>query len=112
MLHHKLLRTEPATLGHMLAIADKYAMADSAIKTPTQLNAAGKIVTNEPARRQPAETGISGSRRDRDRNQDRSKRKDVQPDIRYGSAHIVAIENTEPAAGGSRRMKGPADDRP
>ena len=64
MLHHKLLRTEPATLGHMLKIADKYVMADSATQIPTRLDVAGKIVTNEPARRQPVEAGVSGSRRD------------------------------------------------
>ena len=43
LLKHKLLCDEPATLDELLSIADKYATADSSMKTELQVDASGKM---------------------------------------------------------------------
>jgi hypothetical protein len=54
MLKHKLMHAEPSTMAELMAIADNYAMADSAMQKPLRLDAAGKLIAYEPARKQPA----------------------------------------------------------
>jgi hypothetical protein len=108
MVKHKLMRTEPATMVELMAIADKYATADSAMQKPLRLNAAGKLIADVPVRKQPAEAGSGSSRRNQhDRH---GKRKDKQPDGRYGSRHVAAVEEERPVALGSWWQK--AGDRP
>ena len=42
LLKHKLLCDEPTTLDELLIIADKYATADSSMKTKIQVSVTGK----------------------------------------------------------------------
>ncbi|KAK1650796.1 hypothetical protein QYE76_068601 [Lolium multiflorum] len=95
MLWHKLRRSDPKSMAALMAIADKYALAEEAGKAPADISPA-------PARRdnnKPAEGASHGSRRDNYR----GKRHSDQPDRRYGSAHVAAVADN--AAGGSRRQK-------
>ncbi|KAK1668543.1 hypothetical protein QYE76_056702 [Lolium multiflorum] len=95
MLWHKLRRSDPQSMAALMAIADKYALAEEAGKPPAEISPA-------PARRdnnKPAEGASHGSRRDNYR----GKRHSDQPDRRYGSAHVAAVADN--AAGGSRRQK-------
>src|SRR5215217_4746305 len=80
MLWHKLRRSEPKTMAALMAIADKYALAEGTSSTPAEISPA-------PSRRdnnKQAEGGHHGSRRDNYR----GKRHSDQPDRRYGSAHV------------------------
>ena len=43
-----LLCDEPKTLDELLIIADKYAMADSSMKTEIQVSATGKVAPQAP----------------------------------------------------------------
>src|SRR3954471_11802792 len=89
-----------------MAIADKYATADASIKKPIVVDDQGQIVTDEQAeRRQP---GDHHPRRHGHDNR-HGKRKDDQPDSRYGTKQVAAVHE-DPAAGGSRRQR--PDDRP
>ncbi|KAK1642782.1 hypothetical protein QYE76_060587 [Lolium multiflorum] len=95
MLWHKLRRSDPKSMAALMAIADKYALAEEAGKAPADVSPA-------PTRRdnnKPAEGASHGSRRDNYR----GKRHSDQPDRRYGSAHVAAVADN--AAGGSRRQK-------
>ena len=56
LLKHKLLCDEPTTLNELLDIADKYATADSSMKTELRVDAFGKVLN--PAPKTPA--GDSG----------------------------------------------------
>ncbi|SPT20585.1 unnamed protein product [Triticum aestivum] len=71
LLKHKLLYDKPETLDELLVIADKYATADSSMKTEIQVNTTGKVAPQAP--RTPA--------RDTSRRQPQndSKRKAQQP---------------------------------
>ena len=51
MLKHKLMRAEPEDMGKLMSIANKYAMADSAMQKTIRLDAAGKMTTHEVARK-------------------------------------------------------------
>ncbi|KAK1613717.1 hypothetical protein QYE76_019234 [Lolium multiflorum] len=95
MLWHKMRRSDPKSMAALMAIADKYALAEEAGKAPADVSPA-------PTRRdnnKPAEGASHGSRRDNYR----GKRHSDQPDRRYGSAHVAAVADN--AAGGSRRQK-------
>ncbi|KAK1665992.1 hypothetical protein QYE76_054151 [Lolium multiflorum] len=106
MLWHKLRRSEPKTMAALMAIADKYALAEEASSTPAEiLPAPSRRDNNKPAEHKPAEGGHHGSRRDNYC----GKRHSDQPDRRYGSAHVAAVSD-HAAAGGSRRQK--QTDRP
>ncbi|KAK1644069.1 hypothetical protein QYE76_061874 [Lolium multiflorum] len=106
MLWHKLRRSEPKTMAALMAIADKYALAEEASSTPAEISPApSRRDNNKPAEHKPAEGGHHGSRRDNYR----GKRHSDQPDRRYGSAHVAAVSD-HAAAGGSRRQK--QTDRP
>ncbi|KAK1683164.1 hypothetical protein QYE76_044012 [Lolium multiflorum] len=106
MLWHKLRRSEPKTMAALMAIADKYALAEGTSSTPAEISPApSRRDNNKPAEHKPAEGGHHGSRRDNYR----GKRHSDQPDRRYGSAHVAAVSD-HAAAGGSRRQK--QTDRP
>ncbi|KAK1666546.1 hypothetical protein QYE76_054705 [Lolium multiflorum] len=105
MLWHKLRRSEPKTMAALMAIADKYALAEEASSTPAEISPApSRRDNNKPAEHKPAEGGHHGSRRDNYR----GKRHSDQPDRRYGSAHVAAV--SDHAAAGGRRQK--QTDRP
>ncbi|KAK1693563.1 hypothetical protein QYE76_010260 [Lolium multiflorum] len=105
MLWHKLRRSDPKSMAALMAIADKYALAEEAGKAPAEISPApARRDNNKPAEHKPAEGGSHGSRRDNYR----GKRHSDQPDRRYGSAHVAAVSD-HAAAGGSRRQK---QDRP
>ncbi|KAK1683460.1 hypothetical protein QYE76_044308 [Lolium multiflorum] len=105
MLWHKLRRSEPKTMAALMAITDKYALAEEAGKAPADTSPAPpRRDNNKPAEHKPAEGASHGSRRDNYR----GKRHSDQPDHRYGSAHVAAVSD-HAAAGGSRRQK---QDRP
>ncbi|KAK1680935.1 hypothetical protein QYE76_041783 [Lolium multiflorum] len=105
MLWHKLRRSDPKSMAALMAIADKYALAEEAGKAPAEISPTPtRRDNNKPAEHKPAEGGSHGSRRDNYR----GKRHSDQPDRRYGSAHVAAVSD-HAAAGGSRRQK---QDRP
>ena len=59
MLKHRLLCDEPATLDELLSIADKYATADSSMKTKLQVDASGKMTPPTPKMPAGESTGAS-----------------------------------------------------
>ena len=99
MLKHKLMRTEPATMAELMAIADKYATADSAMRKPIRLDAAGEQIADQPAKRSPAGAAKVDSFRRSPRDH-RGKRKDEQPDGRYSSKQVTAVDGEQPAPEG------------
>ncbi|KAK1692123.1 hypothetical protein QYE76_008820 [Lolium multiflorum] len=104
MLWHKLRRSDPKTMAALMAIADKYALAEEAGKAPADVSPApARRDHKQPAESKPAEGASHGSRRDNYR----GKRHSDQPDRRYGSAQVAAVDHA--AAGASRRQK---QDRP
>jgi hypothetical protein len=58
LLKHKLLCDEPSTLDELLVVVDKYATADSSMKTEIRIDASGKVIP--PA--SPAPAGDSNRR--------------------------------------------------
>ena len=48
LLKHRLLCDEPKTLDELLVIADKYATADSSMKTEIQVSSTGKVAPQAP----------------------------------------------------------------
>ncbi|KAK1618087.1 hypothetical protein QYE76_023604 [Lolium multiflorum] len=100
MLWHKLRRSDPKSMAALMAIADKYALAEEAGKAPADISPApARRDNNKSAEHKPADGASHGSRRDNYR----GKRHSDQPDRRYGSAHVAAVADN--AAGGSRRQK-------
>ncbi|KAK1642025.1 hypothetical protein QYE76_059830 [Lolium multiflorum] len=105
MLWHKLRRSEPKTMASLMAIAEKYALAEEAGKTPAEGPlAAPKRDHHNPTENKPADGTSHGSRHDNYR----GKRHSDQPDRRYGSAHVATMSD-HAVAGRSRRQK---QDRP
>ncbi|KAK1677429.1 hypothetical protein QYE76_038277 [Lolium multiflorum] len=100
MLWHKLRRSDPKTMAALMAIADKYALAEEAAGLGQQFASRASARSSQPAEHKPAEGTSHGSRRDNYR----GKRHSDQPDRRYGSAHVAAVSD-HAAAGGSRRQK-------
>jgi hypothetical protein len=65
MLWDKLRRSEPKTMAALMAIADKYALAEEAGKAPADTSPAPPRRDNsKPAEHKPAEGASHGSRRD------------------------------------------------
>jgi hypothetical protein len=95
LMKHKLNRAEPKTMTEFMAIADKYATADSA--TRVQFAETGPTAGQS----QPA-SGQSGHY-NRDRH---SKRKDERHDNKYGSKQVAAVQGSPRATGDSQRRKG------
>ncbi|KAK1677037.1 hypothetical protein QYE76_037885 [Lolium multiflorum] len=101
MLWHKLRRSDPKTMAALMAIADKYALAEEAGQGIVNNSpAAPRRDQAKPAEHKPAEGATQGSRRDNYR----GKRHSDQPDRRYGSAHVAAVADNA-SAGGSRRQR-------
>ncbi|KAK1648155.1 hypothetical protein QYE76_065960 [Lolium multiflorum] len=64
MLWHKLRRSDPKSMAALMAIADKYALAEEAGKAPADISPApARRDNNKPAEHKP-EGGSHGSRRD------------------------------------------------
>ena len=101
-LKHKLLCSEPATLADLMAKADKYAMADSAMRM--------KVAT--PAK--PAPPPAAPRTATDDRQQQNNKRKADQPESRYRSRQVATIEEEQPAgqASSQRQRTGKATWQP
>src|SRR4051812_35546007 len=105
MLKHKLSRADPQTMAHVMAIADKYATADAAMKKSIIADDQGQIIIDDQAeRRQP---GDHHPRRHGHDNH-HGKRKHDQPNSRYGTKQVDAVHE-DSTAGGSRSQR--PDDR-
>ena len=88
LLKHKLLCDEPATLDELPDIADKYATADSSMKTELWVDASGKVLN--PAPKTPA--GDSGRRP----HQNDHKRKGPVPPST--SRQVATVKDEQPEA--------------
>src|SRR3954468_16635349 len=88
MLKHKLLRKDFSSLAELIKVANAFAVSDSEMREPIQLDVGGVVQTQGAA--QAVETGNQGlsrrERRDINRNnnnnnpQNSGKRKDEKPD--------------------------------
>ena len=90
----------PSTLGEMIRVADSYALGD-----PSQ----PLYHSAEPSRKYQNNNGAGPSRRN-DRQDFGNKRREDQPDHRYGSNQVATIEHEQQDAGYTQRPKndGPA----
>ena len=86
LLKHKLLCDEPETLDELLIIADKYATADSSMKTEIQISTTGKVAPQAP-RTPAADAG-------REQQQGDNKRKAPQP--ASNSWQVTTVEAQQP----------------
>src|SRR5664279_4520013 len=93
-----------------MAIADKYATADSAMQKPIGLDAAGKMVSDEPARKDQAGNqpgrNPQGSQGDRGYPNNR-KRGGQMSDERYESRLVAVAEVDQPTEESGRRFPRP-----
>jgi hypothetical protein len=93
-MKHKLHRAEPKTMAEFMAIADKYASADSVARV--QFAESGPVAgQSQPAPGQ-------GRHNNRDRH---GKRKDERHNNKYGSKKLAAVQGSPRATGGSQRRK-------
>ena len=88
LLKHKLLCDEPTTLDELLDIADKYATADSSMKTELRVDASGKVLN--PAPKTPA-----GDSHRRPHQNDHKRKGPVPPST---SRQVATIEDEQPEA--------------
>jgi hypothetical protein len=95
LLKHKLHRADPKTMADFMAIADKYASADSAARV--------QYVEPAPAGGQSQSATGQGGHHNRDRH---GKRKDERRDNKYGSQQVAAVQGSPGATGGSQKRKG------
>jgi hypothetical protein len=95
LLKHKLHRAEPKSMADFMAIADKYASADSTARV--------QCVEPAPARGQSQPAAGQGGHHNRDRH---GKRKDERRDNKYGSQQVAAVQGSPGATGGSQKRKG------
>jgi hypothetical protein len=95
LLKHKLHRAKPKSMADFMAIADKYASADSAARV--------QCIEPAPARGQSQPVAGQGGYHNRDRH---GKRKDEHRDNKYGSQQVAAIQGSPGAMGGSQKRKG------
>jgi hypothetical protein len=95
LLKHKLHRTEPKTMANFMAIADKYASADSAARV--------QYIEPAPAGGQSEPASGQGGHHNRDHH---GKRKDEHHDNKYGSKQVAAVQGSPGATGGSQKRKG------
>ena len=84
LLKHKLVRREVSTMAKLMTIADKYAIADSAMEVSVRLSPVGQAQQDRPAAGQSGQQndnnnnpGAGLSRRER-RLENHGKRKDEQ----------------------------------
>jgi hypothetical protein len=95
LLKHKLPRTEPKTMADFMAIADKYASADSAARV--------QYLEPAPSRGQSQPASGQGGHHNRDRH---GKRKDERHDNKYCSKQVAAVQGSPGATGGNQKRKG------
>jgi hypothetical protein len=93
-MKHKLNRAEPKTMAEFMAIADKYASADSVARV--------QFAKVGPAVGQTQPTSGQGEHHNRDHH---GKRKDEHHDNNYGSKQVVAVQGSPGATGGSQRHR-------
>ena len=108
LLKHKLLRKNPKTMAHLMAIADEYATADAGMTNPIRLDEAGRIITTEPAARRSRTEAQEGrsTRRDSDAS---GKRKSTDDRV---ESKVVATTEGRPTGGfDNRRMRTSSDMR-
>ena len=88
MLKHKLSRADPQTMAQVMAIADKYATVDAAMKRSVRVDDQGQIIVDVAVdRRQPEGNGHNSRRHDNRH----GNKKDDQPDNQYGSRQVAAV---------------------
>jgi hypothetical protein len=91
---------EPDTLAELMAVADKYATTDSAMRLKIMVDADGKPVPVQPATPKPA--GEANQRRqDNNNNNNNNKRKAEQPAPRYNNQQVAVVAEEQPAEQGS-----------
>jgi hypothetical protein len=95
LLKHKLHRAELKSMADFMAIADKYASADSAARV--------QCVEPALAGGQSQPIAGQGGHHNRDRH---GKRKEEHRDNKYGSQQVTAIQGSPGATGGSQKCKG------
>jgi hypothetical protein len=95
LMKHKLNRAEPKTMTEFMAIADKYATADSAARVQSAEAA--------PAVGQTQSASGQNAHHNRDYH---GERKDEWHDNMYGSKQVSADQGSPGATGGSQRRKG------
>jgi hypothetical protein len=95
LMKHKLHRAEPKTMAEFMAIADKYASANSAARV--------QYAESVPAAGQSQPASGQGGHHNRDRY---GKRKDECHDNKYGSKQVAAIQGSLRAMGVSQKCKG------
>jgi hypothetical protein len=95
LMKHKLHRAKPKTMAEFMAIADKYASADSAARV--QYDESGL------AAGQAHPTPGQGGHHNCDRH---GKRKDERHDNKYGSKQVAAVQGNPGAMSGSQKHKG------
>ena len=95
MLWQRLQREMPVSLAETIKIEDSYALGD-----PTQ-----PTLVAEPTSRYPVNDGAGQFRRNDHQDFRNNKRRDDQPDRRYGSNHVAAVDPDQPDAGSSQRQR-------
>jgi hypothetical protein len=95
LLKHKLHRTEPKTMADFMAIADKYASADSIARV--------QYLEPAPAGGQSQPASGQGVHHNCDCH---GKRKDERHDNKYDSRQVAAVQGSPGATGGSQKRKG------
>ena len=86
LLKHKLLCDEPPTLDELMIIEDKYATADSSMKTELRVDASGKVLALSP------KTPAGDSSR-RPYHNDHKRKGPVPPST---SRQVATIEDEQP----------------
>ena len=88
---------EPDTLAELMAVADKYATADSAMNVKVTIDADGKLL---PV--QPAPPKLAGDNNQcRQDNSNGGKRRNDQQAPRYDNRQVAVVEGEQPAEQGS-----------
>jgi hypothetical protein len=95
LLKHKLHRAEQKTIANFMAIADKYASANSAARV--------QYTEPAPAAGQSHPASGQGGHHNRDCH---GKRKDERHDKKYGSKQVAVVQGSPGATGGSQKRKG------
>jgi hypothetical protein len=95
LMKHKLHRAKPKTMAEFMAIADKYASADSAARV--------QYAESVPTAGQAQPASGQGVHHNRDRH---GKRKDEHHDNKYGSKKVAGVQGSPGATGGSQNRKG------
>ena len=95
MLWQRLQREMPLTLAETIRIADSYALGDPSQPLVNSVDTGKRYPGNQ----------VAGSSRRNDRQDFGGKRRDDQPDPRYGSHQVAAVEQEQQGGGYSQRPK-------